>query len=104
MGTVLKDGMVKWITNEHSIFRSKVENYFKLVYRTIEDRQKAYELARSFAPQFARIKCLLQANLDLDMHHGSIPIIEDQVIGQGGFFTIHPASWDNETELVAKKL
>ncbi|CAF0821831.1 unnamed protein product [Rotaria sordida] len=38
-------------------------------------------------------------------HHGSRPDInEEEVLGSGGFFTVHPASWDNEHELVAKKL
>lgn len=105
MGDHIKTKMIESIDNVHNKFQNKVNDYFKIVCRTIEDRQRAYELARSFVSHFARIECRLQANLDLAAHYGSCPVIDQKVVlGIGGFFTIHPASWDNESELVAKKL
>jgi serine/threonine protein kinase len=105
MGDCIKKQMIEWIDDEHKKFRNKVNGYFKIVCRTIGDRQRAYELARSFAPRFARIECRLEANLNLAAHHGSRPVIHHQeVLGTGGFFNVHPASWDGKNELVAKKL
>jgi serine/threonine protein kinase len=105
MSNRLQENMMEWIGIQDKKFSKRVNNYFKIVCRTIEDRHRAYELARSFAPRFARIECRLEANLNLATHHGSRPVIHHQeVLGIGGFFTVHPASWDGENELVAKKL
>ncbi|CAF0736774.1 unnamed protein product [Adineta steineri] len=105
MGHQIETKMIEWIDNEHKKFRNKVNGYYKVVCRTLEHRGHAYELARSFAPQLARIECRSEASLNLAAHHGSSPIIDEQIVlGTGGFFTVHPASWENENELVAKKL
>ncbi|CAF1076441.1 unnamed protein product [Didymodactylos carnosus] len=105
MGDHLKQNLIEWITNEQKKFVNKVNGYHRVVCRTIEDRHRAYELARSYAPNFARIECRLEANLNLATHHGSRPVIDRQeVLGTGGFFTVHPASWDTEHRLVAKIL
>ncbi|CAM4969628.1 unnamed protein product [Rotaria socialis] len=105
MGDQVKINMLEWIDQEHKKYEKKVNGYHRVVCRTIQDRQKAYELARLFVSKFIRIECHLEANLNLAAHHGSRPIvIHDEVLGTGGFFTVHPSSWDNEHGLVAKKL
>ncbi|CAF1150729.1 unnamed protein product [Adineta ricciae] len=71
----------------------------------MNDREKAYKLAHEFIPVFACIECHLAANLDMTAHNGSHPIINrNEVEGEGGYFTVHPASWDNDDQLVAKSL
>ncbi|CAM4891965.1 unnamed protein product [Rotaria socialis] len=105
MGDQVKINMLEWIDQEHKKYEKKVNGYHRVVCRTIQDRQKAYELARLFVSKFIRIECHLEANLNLAAHHGSRPIvIHDEVLGTGGFFTVHPSSWDNEHGLVVKKL
>ena len=105
MGDQMKSSMKEWINQEHEKFKKKVFGYHKMVCRTIQERQKAYELARSFVPKFARIECHLEANLNLAAHHGSHPVVKhNEVLGTGGFFTVHPASWDDDRGLVAKRL
>lgn len=37
-------------------------------------------------------------------HHGNYPLIGNESLGQGGFFTICPTSWGNDQQLVAKVL
>ena len=104
LGTQIKTKMVEWIDDEHKKFRKKVIGYYEIACRTLKQRDNGYQLARQFAPQFAQIECCLEANINLAAHYGSSPVIDEQVIlGTGGFFTVHPASWGNET-LVAKKL
>lgn len=105
VGPKLQKKLMEWIEDEHGKFSKKVNGCFKMVCRTIEDRARAYELTRLFSARFARIECRLQANIDLAKHYGSHPIIDRQVVlGTGGFFTVHPAVWDNENALVAKIL
>lgn len=101
----IKSSMQNWLQKSRDQFIHKVNDYYAFVLRTLDQRQAAYGLAREFAPLFARIECCLVANLDLAKHYGSpLTIQEDITLGTGGFFTIHPATWDEEQNFVAKKL
>ncbi|CAF1406358.1 unnamed protein product [Adineta steineri] len=105
MGDQMKMNMLEWIAQEHNKYKQKVRGYHRVVCRTIQDRQKVFQLARLFVPKFVRIECHLEANLHLAAHHGSRPVVSyDEVLGTRGFFTVHPASWNDEHGLVAKKL
>ena len=105
MSVTIKKNMQKWLENSHRKFISKVDCYYDFVIGTLDQRQKAYDLAREFAPGFARVECCLVAKLDLVKHQGSsLTIQNDIVLGMGGFFTIHPATWGLENNLVVKKL
>ena len=99
---LMKPNLHKWIDNNHKQFTQKVKSYHKIVQKTMEHRKKAHILSRTFSGRFARIECRLIANLDLAKHHGKEPIISNETLGQGGFFSVHPASWGMEQELVAK--
>ena len=105
IGDHIKETMSKWIDQKHDDYKKKVNGYYRVACRTIQDRQKAYKLARSFASKFVLIECQLEANLHLATHDGSTPCINhEKELDRGGFFNIYEASWDNEHELVAKKL
>lgn len=105
MGSQLKKKMIEWIENEHKKFSQKVHSYFAVVCGTVEHRHQIYELARLFAPDFARIECRLEANLNLAAHEGSRPAIDEKVVlSIGEFFTVYPATWNDEKDLVAKRL
>ncbi|CAF1391025.1 unnamed protein product [Adineta steineri] len=102
MGNQMKTSMLEWIDQEHKKYKQKVNGYHRVVCRTIQDRQKAFQLARLFVPKFVRIECHLEANLHLAAHHGSRPVVTyDEVLGTGGFFTVYPASWDDEHGVIA---
>jgi hypothetical protein len=101
----IKHKMQIWLEKNRNRFNKKIDDYYAFVLRTLSYRQVAYDLARDFAPLFARIECCLVANLDLIKHHGlSLTIQQDIILGEGGFFTIHPIIWVSEQNLVAKKL
>jgi hypothetical protein len=101
----IKINMQKWLEKSRDQFVRKVNDYHAFVLRTLDHRQAAYDLSREFAPLFARIECCLAANLDLAKHHGlPLAIQQDTILGRGGFFTIHPATWGPEQNFVAKKL
>ncbi|CAF1225342.1 unnamed protein product [Adineta steineri] len=86
-------------------FKEKIHAYHKIILATMDRRQQAYRLTRLFAAEFARIECLLVANADLIKHYGRTPMIDmGTVLGRGGFFSTHPASWGSERDLVAKVL
>ncbi|CAF1592531.1 unnamed protein product, partial [Adineta ricciae] len=105
MGDHLKKHLLEWIDSNYEKFKEKVDLYHSVILRTMNDREKAYKLAHEFIPAFARIECHLAANLDMATHNGSHPIINrNEVEGEGGYFTVHPASWDNDDQLVAKSL
>ncbi|CAF1173144.1 unnamed protein product [Rotaria sp. Silwood1] len=97
----IRDGLEE---NERN-FKEKIHAYHKIVLGTMDHRHRAHRLARSFAVEFAQIECLLAANLDLIKHYGTTPTIDFRtLLGNGGFFSVHPASWGSERNLVAKVL
>ena len=105
MSVTIKNNMQKWLENSRGEFIRKVDCYYKLVIDTLDQRQEAYDLAREFAPAFARVECCLVAKLDLVKHQGSsLTIQNDILLGMGGYFTIHPSTWGLENNLVVKKL
>ena len=105
MSEQIKDNMQKWLENSRKECIERVNLYYQMVTSTLDQRRTAYDLSREFAPAFTRVECCLVAKLDLAKHHGSFLTIErDVVLGQGGFFTIHPARWDSEENLVVKRL
>ncbi|CAF4000949.1 unnamed protein product, partial [Rotaria sp. Silwood1] len=97
----IRDGLEE---NERN-FKEKIHAYHKIVLGTMDHRHRAHRLARSFVVEFAQIECLLAANLDLIKHYGTTPTIDFRtLLGNGGFFSVHPASWGSERNLVAKVL
>ena len=105
MGDHIKESMNKWIDQKHEEYQKKINGYYGVACCTIQNCQKAYELALSFASKFVLIECQLETNLHLATHGGSAPCIDhEKMLNRGGFFNIYAASWDNEHELVAKKL
>ncbi|CAF3876527.1 unnamed protein product [Didymodactylos carnosus] len=100
----IRNSIGECINKGENEFVDKINCYHKLVLKTIAHRQKAYELACTLAPQFARIECQLVANLDLSEHNGDSPDIKQEVIGEGGLFLVHPCSWGSNERLVAKEL
>ena len=98
----MKPNLHKWIDDNHKQFKQKVKSYHKIVQKTMAHRKKAHILSRTFSGRFVRIECRLVANLDLAKHQGKEPIISNEALGHGGFFSVHPASWNMEQELVAK--
>ena len=105
MGEQIKVNMQKWLENSRTEFIRKVNDYYQLVCDTLAQRQTAYDMAREFAPLLARIECCLVANLNSADHRGSTLTIDEHIVlGMGGYFTIHPATWGSEENIVAKKL
>ncbi|UJR11474.1 hypothetical protein I4U23_015653 [Adineta vaga] len=105
IGECIKRNIQNEIEVNERFFKEKIHAYHQIVLTTMNVRQQAYRLARSFAARFARIECLLSANLDAIKHYGTIPTIDlGTTLAHGGFFSIHPALWDSEQDLVAKVL
>ncbi|CAF1301615.1 unnamed protein product [Rotaria sordida] len=105
IGEHIKRNIHDRIEENETKFKEKIHAYHKIVLDTMDHRHQAHLLARSFTAEFARIECLLVANLDLIKHHGSIPTIDFHILlGNGSFFSVHPASWSSEHNLVAKVL
>ncbi|CAF3029404.1 unnamed protein product [Rotaria socialis] len=101
----IKENMQKWLEKNRDEFILTVDNYCDVVLQTLDKRQMAYNLARQFAPCFARIECCLVSNLDLCKHDGEpISIQRDNMLSSGGFFNIYPAKWNLEENLVVKEL
>lgn len=103
IGERIKRSIQERLEKTERNFKEKVRTYHKVVLGTMHQRNQAYQLAHSFAAQFARIECQIVANLDLIKQHGTTPKIDYHTrLGHGGFFSIHPASWGSEQNLVAK--
>ncbi|CAF1021526.1 unnamed protein product [Adineta ricciae] len=105
IGESIKRNIRDEVESNERFVKQKIHAYHQAALATANVRQQAYRLARFFAPQFARLECLLLANLDLAKHYGRAPRIDlGDTLGRGGFFSVHPASWDTERDLVAKVL
>ncbi|CAF1207993.1 unnamed protein product [Rotaria sp. Silwood1] len=101
----IKKSFQKWLKKNQKVFISKVNSYHSFAVQTLDQPYVAYKLAREFAPLFAQIECCLVSNLDLAQHYGQPLTIErDTALDTCGFFTIYPASWDSEQNLVVKEL
>lgn len=104
MSDQIQENMNVWLNKRKNEFKEKINNYHRLALQSIKYRDEAYKLARKYLPQFTRIECQLVANSDLFNHDGIPPVIEQNTIGMGGFFSVHPTSWGTEQFLVAKKI
>ena len=103
IGERIKRSIQEKIEKTERNFKEKVHAYHKVVLETMHQRNRAYQLAQSYAARFAHIECQIVANLDLIKQHGTVPTIDYHTrLGQGGFFSIHPASWGSDHNLVAK--
>ncbi|CAF0922632.1 unnamed protein product [Didymodactylos carnosus] len=95
----------EWMETKKKIFFQKIESDYQLAIKRLSARKTAYEIANLYAGQFARIECKLIAAKDLAQFNGQIPIIDSsKSLGEGAFFTVHAAEWDDKKDLVVKKL
>jgi hypothetical protein len=102
---LFKRNLKDWIENRKKFFFENIQLNYHLAIKHLSARKLAYEKTKLFIGQFARIQCQLLAIEYSQKFHQQLPVIDTSItLGQGAFFTIHPAEWGEKKNLVIKKL
>ncbi|CAF1490379.1 unnamed protein product [Adineta ricciae] len=95
--------LTAWTHEQQQRFKMFVHEIYNCVSKHFSKISSSNNLLQKFSGPLARIECQLLSVIEMSKHNGVAPII-DGPIGQGGFYTVHAAHWNNEQNLAIKRL
>lgn len=94
----------QWIEMKQTQFFSLIENGYQYAIIHMQQRRKAHRLTEHYSNLFAMFECQLIAAKCLLQFGGMKPKISDaHLLGAGGFFNVHRASWGDHENLAVKR-
>ena len=100
---VMNQAIELWGDKQQAMLRSLIERHYLTISPTLASHQQTLKDLERYSWHLISIECELRAAEDFARFNGSAPEIENDN-SQSTIFSICPAKWGNETNLMVKKL
>ena len=95
--------LVAWVQRQRVAFNERIQFNYEYVSKHLSDQRTLNGFIVRFSVSFAMIECQLLAAIELAKRKGIVPVL-GEVLGKGGFYSVHAVQWGTDTKLAAKKL